>query len=72
MDDEEEEESDGFIVPHGYLSDDEGVDGEEVRSRAFQAVLLIIQPNYLQDGEAVEKVGDDQKKLAANANTTPL
>ena len=30
MDDEEEEENDGFIVPHGYLSDDEGVDGDEV------------------------------------------
>lgn len=27
--DEEEEEDDGFFVPHGYLSDDEGVDGEE-------------------------------------------
>ena len=26
---DDEEENDGFIVPHGYLSDDEGVDGEE-------------------------------------------
>ena len=31
-DDENDEENDGFFVPHGYLSDDEGVhdsDGEK-------------------------------------------
>ena len=29
---DEEEEADGWMVPHGYLSDDEGIkDDEEVR-----------------------------------------
>eukprot|EP00127_Corallochytrium_limacisporum_P003275 Clim_evm124s147 gene=Clim_evmTU124s147 len=30
-DDEDMEETDSFVVPHGYLSDDEGVDAEEKR-----------------------------------------
>ena len=27
--DEDEEDADGWMVPHGYLSDDEGIDNEE-------------------------------------------
>jgi len=29
-DNEENEDDDGFFVPHGYLSDDEGVEDEDV------------------------------------------
>lgn len=29
---EDEEDEDGFVVPHGYLSDDEGLDAEEPKT----------------------------------------
>ena len=33
--DEDEEDADGWMVPHGYLSDDEGIDNEEDVSFQF-------------------------------------
>ena len=42
-DDENDEENDGFFVPHGYLSDDEGVhdsDGEKQEEKVDIRVII--------------------------------
>jgi hypothetical protein len=39
-DGEEDDENDGWLVPHGYLSDDEGVEGENEVALSLYLVFI--------------------------------
>ena len=51
---EDIDEEDGFIVPHGYLSDDEGAEGEV--GRRYANIIIVFM--CYQDAEGVVKIRD--------------